>query len=321
MVAVSLNANFKTLIASAAAFVFLADWDQSDVQNDFAFIGTRMLTYQLLYANETRLRDPSVQFIVLCTPTVSAAKRQQLILDGATIINVDVPPLPEYLLNDRAAAPSLDHFSKLRLFALTQYDRILFLAPQTFLTSPIEPIFTDTALHAPLVTLASERPKEVKEDEAPLPANYLFAARSDSSSANNKDPYFHEYPPAVTSTFSPMALLLAPSLELYAFLLSALHSPRLQSVFSSFYDEKWTWPLSRWRHHTGPETALLNYVFRREGTMPWTELDPRWNANWGNQKDLDKQVIGLAGEYWWSGDLGVRDVWVQWRGRMEAEFA
>lgn len=297
------------------------DWDRSDVQNDFAFIGTRILTYQLLYANETKLRDPDVQFIVLCTPTVSLAKRQQLMLDGATIITVDKPPLPSYLTLDRDAVPTLDHFSKLRMFAMTQYDRILFLAPQTFLTGPIEQVFDDRALHFPQLTLSSHRPKEIKEDEAPLPANYLFGARSDSSAANNKDPYWHEYPPAVTNTFCPMAYLLAPSLELYALIISALNSPRLQSVFDSYYDERHRWPITRWRQTTGPESALLKYVFRREGTMPWVEMDPRWSASWGNQKDLNEKVVSLNGEYWWSGDMGVRDVWVDWKARMEAEFA
>jgi hypothetical protein len=60
-------------------------------EDDFYFVAARMLTYQILHANETRCRKP-VPFLVLVTDTVSADKQAQLTRDGATVIPAkDVP--------------------------------------------------------------------------------------------------------------------------------------------------------------------------------------------------------------------------------------
>lgn len=294
-------------------------WDESDVQNDYSFIGARMLTYQLLYANETKLRTPSISFFILITSSVSAAKRQQLLLDGATLIDVETPSLPQWLRQeDIFQALAADHLSKLRIFSLTQYERILFVNPDTFLTRPIDGIFNEDNLRKPSTTLLMERPDQIKMDEGPLPANYVFAARTDTSWSYLSDPYWHEFPVPKGDFFRMSAILIAPSLELYALLLSTLYSSSMMNIFKDFRKEKWS---NRWMRNAGPEHALLNYVFRREGTMPWTELDPRWSTSWGNQKDLAAHVACVGGEFWWSGPIPVRDVWVEWKARMEAEFA
>lgn len=295
------------------------DWDESDVQNDYGFIGVRMLTYQLLYANETRIRDPSISFFVLITPSVSAAKRQQLALDGATLIDVDTPSLPQWLQEEgMLRAIAADHLAKLRLWSLTQYERILYLNPDTFLTRPIDGIFNNDNLRKPSTTLLTERPDQIKMDEGPLPANYVFAARTDTSWTYLSDPYWHEYPVPKGELFRMSAVLFAPSLELHALLLSTLYSTAMVGAFKTFRKEKWG---NRWMRGAGPEHALLNYVFRRAGTMPWTELDSRWSSTWGNQNDIAAHVACLGGEYWWSGPLSVREIWLEWKARMEAEFA
>ncbi|MBE7181890.1 MAG: hypothetical protein INR71_11915, partial [Terriglobus roseus] len=239
------------------------DWDESHVQNDFAFIGVRLLTYQLLFANETRIRDPSIDFFVLTTSTVSPAKRQQLLLDGATLVDVNPPPLPAWLWKGDekfAQIYATDHLAKLKLFGLAQYDRILFLNPDNFLTRPIDGIFTDHSLRTPATTLSEVRPDQIRMDKNLLPSTYIFAGRTDTAWAKPSDPYNHNFPPARGDLFRMSAVIFAPSRQLYELLIHTLHSSAGQAVLHYFRREKWK---NRWMRNAGPEHAILNHVFRR----------------------------------------------------------
>jgi hypothetical protein len=60
---------------------------------EYYFIAARIITYQLLYANETRCHDFSITFLVLVISTVSEVTRRQLALDGATVVPVEDIPL------------------------------------------------------------------------------------------------------------------------------------------------------------------------------------------------------------------------------------
>jgi alpha-N-acetylglucosamine transferase len=70
---------FATLLAGATS-----DGNVSDPY----FVATRMLTYQLLHAYQTRSRQ-HIPFLVAVLPDYDPGKRTRLRLDGATVVEVE----------------------------------------------------------------------------------------------------------------------------------------------------------------------------------------------------------------------------------------
>jgi alpha-N-acetylglucosamine transferase len=92
-------------------------------QEDFYFINTRMLAYQILHANDTKCRTP-IPFIVIVTNSVEAEKQKQLKRDGALVVQAEDVPTSWWI------RPGLsrwaEQFTKLRILQMVQYDRVLF---------------------------------------------------------------------------------------------------------------------------------------------------------------------------------------------------
>ncbi|EKG13751.1 Glycosyl transferase family 8 [Macrophomina phaseolina MS6] len=244
--------------------------DPSDPEGtDYYYAATRVLTYQLLHADATRIRNASIDFLVLATSDLSQSKVDQLTQDGATVIRAADVPLSWWI--STGVRRWKDQFTKLRLLQMTQYARILFLDADTLLTAYLDPIFHEACSRHPAQTdLALTR--EIKADEAPVPAHYVFCARSDNDLAGRRD---HAFPPAArTASFSAGFWLAAPSEQLFALLMSATRHYR------------------RFDPHT-MEQGLLNYIFRSSGAMPWRELHYRWSATWPSERDLDGGVVSL----------------------------
>ncbi|KAI9864747.1 MAG: hypothetical protein M1824_004654 [Vezdaea acicularis] len=259
--------------------------------DDNYYTAARILTYQLLHANETRC-SREIPFLILVTNSVSRAKQQQLARDGATIVQVEDVPLHWWIKT--GVKRWKDQFTKLRLFQMVQYERILFLDADTLLTRPVDPIFDEPAVRTPEKTRL-ERSGEMKADESPLPAEYIFAARSDNALSGERE---HPFPPAHTEVFSAGFWVAAPSHELYAYLLSVMGRYRRFDPYTM-------------------EQSLLNYAFRRAGTMPWTELDYKWSATWPNLEDKAGGVAALHEKFWGftSGDM--RNFWEESKENME----
>lgn len=64
------------------------------------------------------------------------------------------------------------------------------------------------------------------------------------------------------------------------------------------------------------EQSLLNYVFRRDGMMPWRELHWKWSATWPNEKDVEMEVVTLHEKLWKTGPQPLRDMWNRRKGEM-----
>ena len=175
---------------------------------------------------------------------------------------------------------------------MIEYERILFLDADTLLTRPIDTIF-DEPIIQPYNSLM-HRTSQIKSDENQLPAQYLFAARSDNALTGERA---HASPPLQTDTFSAGFWLMAPSREMFSYLISVMNHYR------------------RFDPHT-MEQSLLNYAFRRNGPMPWLELDYKWSATWPNLKDL-AEVATLHEKLWRSGPEELKALWREWKGKME----
>ncbi|KAF4612817.1 hypothetical protein G7Y89_g15556 [Cudoniella acicularis] len=183
---VVLNPNYGLLhTTSASSRVAIATFlsgDSSNTENDNDdpyFLAARILTYQLLHDPQTQNNNNTqIPFLILATTSVSERKRTRLTLDGATVIPVEDLPLPSWI--STGVTRWKDQFTKLRIFEMVEYERILFIDADTLLTHPIDGIFNEDIITTPSTTLPS-RQNQLRRDEAPLPANYLFAARSDNA--------------------------------------------------------------------------------------------------------------------------------------------
>ncbi|KAK7549334.1 glycosyltransferase family 8 protein [Phyllosticta citricarpa] len=267
--------------------------DQEDPENsNYYYAATRVLTYQLLHADSTRIRNPLIDFLVLTTKEVPESQRARLQADGATVVHVDDIPLSWWIKT--GVTRWRDQFTKLRLLEMTQYARVCFLDADTFLTGPLDSVF-----HEPGVLNASTTDfnltSALKSDEAPPPASYVFAARSDNDFVGQRD---HPVPPPSTDTFSAGFWVAAPSRPLFELLLSVMQH------------------YHRFDPHT-MEQSLLNYVFRRDGVMPWAELDWHWSATWPSEADLAAGVRSLHEKLGMKGPPEtLRALWFKTRSEM-----
>ncbi|KAI9048297.1 hypothetical protein LZ554_008092 [Drepanopeziza brunnea f. sp. 'monogermtubi'] len=259
---------------------------------DNYFTGVRMLNYQLQHADETRLNRTDVTFLVMVTKAVTTAKRMQLEREGAKVVEVKDVPLPWWIHS--GVKKWKDQFTKLRLYEFEDYDRIVFIDSDTLVTRPIDTMFDSLMLQTPAKTHLNNT-AQIRNDEHKLPAQYVFGARSDNALAGERD---HPYPPTPTSVFSAGFWVAAPSREMFNYLMSVMKRWRRFDPFTM-------------------EQSLLNYAFRREGPMPWTELDPEWSATWPNGRDVEARVATLHEKLW---VVGPDDLRARWQGvRMEME--
>lgn len=124
----------KAKYAFATFLAGNADLDEN-WENDHYFVATRILAYQLLHAPETSSRDKSIPFVVLVTENVSEEKRQRLRKDGAIVVVAD------YIKADWVKTETStwqDVMTKLRMWELTQFERICFLDGDTVLVEPLD---------------------------------------------------------------------------------------------------------------------------------------------------------------------------------------
>ncbi|OJJ50850.1 hypothetical protein ASPZODRAFT_126800 [Penicilliopsis zonata CBS 506.65] len=240
----------------------------NDIQEDNYFIATRTLTYQLRHSPQTRL-DPSIAFIILVTPDVSQRKRNQLVREGAIVIEVD-----KVETNLTVGEPRWRGcWTKLRLFdpEILPFERVLFMDSDTVLTRSVDGVFNDPAakLHRTLNLTGQSQ-----EDEAALPGKYLFAGKPEAGT------YSHSYPPDMSGDYLNAGFFVySPSHAILQHYLSLLE---LQGRFSPDM----------------PEQNLLNYAHRRDGNMPWQKLHYSWNMNFVTPEDLRNQPASLHVKYW-----------------------
>ncbi|SPO01490.1 related to meiotically up-regulated gene 136 protein precursor [Cephalotrichum gorgonifer] len=299
---------------SRFAIVTFLGSDTLQKDEDWYFVGCRLLTYQLLHAEETRIRDRDagrIDWVVAVTPAVEAWKREQLVRDGAKVVEVEDVPLHWWIRT--AVARWKDQFTKLRILLWTEYARVLFVDADTLLFAPLDDIFDAEGSVYPSRTDPAFR----KGDEAHLPAEYVFLAAQDHQFTGKRD---HAVPPVETDTtgsFSAGFWLAAPSVELYHYLISVM------GLYGRFDPGTM-------------EQSLLNYAFRRcnssqedreasatcpagarAGPMPWGELDWRWSSTWPSRKDRLEGVASLHEKFWKKGPDGLKWRWRTWRRRME----
>lgn len=133
-------------------------------------------------------------------------------------------------------------------------------------------------------------------DEDPTPSTYLFASKVEAWA------YEHRIPPlplpavpkprALSTPAPPLGedepdppytnvgfFVMRPSRELFSHYMSILRSPgKFEPRF--------------------PEQNLLNYAHRRDGAMPWSRLDWKWNMGFPTMKDFEGGARSFHAKYW-----------------------
>lgn len=291
---------FATFLTSSTA-----NNTNEDDNSDNYFVAVRILIYQILHAPETRSQR-RIPFVALVTEEVSERKRRRLQKDGA-IVRV-VKRIHGDGWEDAILAHWTDVLTKLRLWELTNYDRIAFIDADTILAKPIDGVFDDPAVAEQKTATLLNQVDDIQlaaEDEGAslLPSTYLFAAITQVAP-------LHSFPPTISTSSFPNTnylnagfMVLRPSRAVFEYYISLTKLPGGDDA--------------RFNHDL-PEQNLLNYAHRREGSMPWQALDTRWNLQWPTMADLQGGVISLHDKWW--GPVATPELggWYQsWRWRME----
>ncbi|KAF2714788.1 glycosyltransferase family 8 protein [Pleomassaria siparia CBS 279.74] len=260
-----------------AYVIFLSDNgpQDDDLEDDLYVQAIRVLVWQLKHVPATRTKH---DVVVMVAPGVSQSRRDRLNKDGAIIhpvellhtkndtwISIDVPRWDEVL-------------TKLRIWQMTQYSRILMLDGDSMLLGCLDGVFDDPG--AQLL-----QTKQVVDDylplpgEAPLPKTYLLASLSEVWDSS------HEFPPKEgtglkdVGMFNAGFFIMAPSLDVFHYYTSWL------DIEGSF-DPKF------------PEQNLMNKAHKWDGPMPWRELDYKWNIRYPTEFDFANGLVSMH-EKWW----------------------
>ena len=298
--------------SSRFAIVTFLGSDTARKEEDKYFIACRMLTYQLLHANTTRIRNGArVDWVVAVTPDVARWKREQLERDGAKVVELEEVPLRWWIRT--SVSRWKDQFTKLRLLQWTEYSRLLFVDADTLLLGPLDNIFLTRESIAPSKTDFRYR----WGDEADLPAEYVFLASQDHMFTGKRQ---HPVPPDEDSTTGSLSAgfwLAAPSKELYNYLMSVMaHYRRFdpstmeQSLFNYAFRRC---DVSRRER----EASAVCPPGRRAGPMPWKALDWWWSSTWPSMSDMKLGAVSLHEKLWKTGPKGLKRRWREVRVEME----
>ncbi|KAF1962505.1 nucleotide-diphospho-sugar transferase [Byssothecium circinans] len=269
---------YATFLAGTQARIDNLTISEKTFHSDKYFTATRLLGYHLMHKSSTRTRR-NIPFVVMVTQTVPDIQIKRLEKDGATVVKVEPQPTGDWFHPQKARWN--DVMTKLRLWELEQFNRVLFLDVDNALFSPLDGVFDDPG--ARMVESGEDvgSPQDA-ETESEVPKTYLMASAPECKARHNFPPsdadYLHgpDYFNAGFFMFSPSNLLHAHY--------SSLASNSSANKFQTDY----------------PEQNLLNYAHRRDGPMPWTTLDGKWNIVYGNQDDVDKGLVSVHMK-WWNG--------------------
>lgn len=248
-----------------------------DLEKDNYFVAVRILIWQLVHNPDTRTKH---DVVVMVTPSVSQSRRDRLTKDGAIVYPVEFL----HTENDSWIQPEQhrwdDVMTKMRVWQMTQYSRILMLDGDTMLRSSLDGVFDDPGAQI----LATKSPASVNytalPGEAALPSTYLLASLTEVWDST------HSFPPGEGTGLKDIGymnagfFLLAPSLDAYDYYLSLLNIPHS-------FDPRY------------PEQNLINRAHTWTGPMPWREIAYTWNVRCPNENDFANGLVSMH-EKWWT---------------------
>jgi len=131
---------YATLLAGTVAELDNITITEETFEDDKYFTAARLLGYHLMHKPSTRSQR-GIPYVVLVTKNVQEVQVDRLRRDGAIVIPVESQPTGEWFHPKRARWN--DVMTKLRLWELDQFDRVVFLDVDTGLTKPLDSVFDD----------------------------------------------------------------------------------------------------------------------------------------------------------------------------------
>ncbi|KAF2110672.1 nucleotide-diphospho-sugar transferase [Lophiotrema nucula] len=261
------------------------------------FISTRLLNYQIKHAEKTRTSIKGRPFLVLVLPAVPKEQIHVLENEGATIVHIEPLKLPQGLFDKQFVENSRfrDVLSKLRLWQLVQYEKIVYLDADSFLLENLDGLFLDPKMSDIQKTKLPLGQRNATK-KVLLPKQYLMGASADTYGDQTE----WEQPGHV-NYLCACFMLFAPSLAMFDYYMDVLTSPSDTS------------PL---KNAAYPEQDLLIYVHRQEGPMPYRRIPVSWSANDGEMADELALLGGVKSLHvkGWNGAEGGNVANDKWRG-------
>ncbi|WBW73808.1 alpha-1,3-galactosyltransferase Otg1 [Schizosaccharomyces osmophilus] len=254
-------------------YTFLALLTPPSSENDPYFNATRVLVHRLKHHPVTKSKYP-IHIMVL--RGVDEWKIRRLEADGASVLLVDPISPSDIVVDldsmDNDISDRIRHmFTKLRIFELTQFDKLCVIDSDILPLKNIDDIFDVPYQGKPPTPIPSEQreykdPKDgsshfFSEDFADYDTNiddfypYLLAAATDRGE-------HHMIPPEPLGSFNAGMMLIRPSLA---------HFQRLLKIGAYPY---------KYENAHMMEQSLLNVAYGEHGWFPWTRVDPYYNGVW-----------------------------------------
>lgn len=260
---------------------------------DHYFTGVRMLMYQLLHNPETRT-NTSIDFVVLVQKDVPQKNRKQLTMEGAIVKEVEDVKF-DWIKPGRDRWAHV--MTKLRVFQLVEYEKVLLLDCDIVVTQRLDAIFDDPAAQVAENLGDTEK---IMDDEAPQPSTYLMAGNCGPTPARPEG----LWPGFRGNRLNAGFVILQPSEKMYQ------HQYSVASIEGRFPGGS-------------PEQDLWNYVYSRDRNMPWKQLDPIWTVNSPIYNDYVQGVKSIHEKYWATHvqkDPELRDVLLSSRWKMQGFY-
>ncbi|WWC68529.1 uncharacterized protein I206_102458 [Kwoniella pini CBS 10737] len=240
----------------------------SSISDPNYLLSTRFLIYQLLNDPLTLDKSQSRDVVVITTPEINQETIKLLESDGAKIKKVNL--LDGFDLPNEINDHWKDQYTKLNIFNMTEYSKILYLDNDIFLLKSFEDIWESSLLNhqSPLGGIGetsktllrnSDLRKEPPSSILPKEKDYLNAG----------------------------FMLIKPSIELFE---------ELKQVkgYDTFYMEQ----------------ALINHYFDWNGNHPWTPLNHKFVSHFPKPSDLVEGYYSLHAKMWKDPvDEIVKDAW------------
>ncbi|KAK4624477.1 hypothetical protein CLAFUW4_05976 [Fulvia fulva] len=242
------------------ALIFLSR--NGSIQDPY-FLATHEVVFRLLWKPDTKSTEHSVTVFV--APFVSQEQRSSFEAIGAIVREVQEMPFRSDLHNGNSISHRFrDVFSKLEMWAQTDFSRIAYLDSDAFPLVNIDALLSQQL--APERSCRRELLWTEDQTHAEESCRYTFTAVQDLG---------------VSSMFNAGVMVLRPDSAMHELLLADFHDPDNTGLLNSGF----------------PGQGLLSHVFRLDGPFPATVIGKAWNGDAG-VKDAGGQLNILHAKLW-----------------------
>lgn len=266
---------YMTLLAPS----FPHPWDQRGIDPYFETV--TIMAHRLLHNAFTR--DPLGRaFVVVATRDIKQKQISLLEELGATVRVVDSIPPPVGIDMADVYVRWKDQYTKLLLWNMTEYSRIVYIDADALIIKPIDELFS-------IPTQFTEAGEE-----------WLFASVYDAAPIKGFGTYPNPLPELGPDDkwgyheFSGGQFVLMPTPSQIRYIWSMYHDPPWGVDFKSTMEQ-----------------AFLRYAYRDDGPYPWIRLSQIYNTQWPRAVDMAASKV-IHEKSWVGGPFHIPELADEW---------